>query len=132
MATLRRTFAERIERQWPLSADLPLDAILRQFGVQGISMSLLAARRDALPAVFDYVAGKARPTGEALQSSTLVQIASISKTFAAAFALDLFAKHELTLETPVNQVLEKFGSEFRVKAAAGKPQEWSVGRSVFS
>ena len=60
-----------------------------------------------------------------MYDGTHVEIASLSKPFAAAFACDYFAKHGLTMDAKVNPLLADAGASFRLKAAEGRPAEWA-------
>jgi allantoicase len=61
--------------------------------------------------------------GEKTSENTLFQIASLSKTVGTAFALELFAKHQIGLEDSVNQVLKRLGSSFKLINEAGIIQD---------
>jgi malate synthase len=55
--------------------------------------------------------------GTAVNSQTFFELASLSKTLACTFAIDYFAKKEIPLSTPVNSLLAKTRSNFRIQAA---------------
>eukprot|EP00966_Prymnesium_polylepis_P301660 6969709-Prymnesium_polylepis.1 len=58
--------------------------------------------------------------------STWLEIASLSKTIAGAFACEYFESRGLPMATtPVNPLLREAGSQFQLKAAAGQPTEWA-------
>jgi malate synthase len=48
-------------------------------------------------------------------SETWFELASLSKTFASAFAIEYFTKNNISIETSVNEVLSKTQSSFRLK-----------------
>jgi len=61
--------------------------------------------------VGEAIKGKALVSGD-----TLFEIASLSKTLGTAFAMEYFASKGIALQQPVNQLLAKTGSKFRLKA----------------
>lgn len=48
-------------------------------------------------------------------NETRFELASLSKTFAAAFAIEYFAKNNIALDTSVNEVLKKINSQFKLE-----------------
>jgi malate synthase len=59
--------------------------------------------------------GEARE-GEPVESDTLFEIASLSKTFGTAYAHEVFEKNDIFVETGVNELLEKYQSPVRIKS----------------
>lgn len=59
-----------------------------------------------------------------MRTSTWLEIASLSKTFAAVFAVRYFRERGIALTTRVNVLLAAGGSPFRLKAAPGNPKRW--------
>ena len=55
---------------------------------------------------------------ESYGSKKWFQLASLSKPLATAFALDYFNKKEISLETPVNDLLEKAQAKFKISHPA--------------
>ena len=103
-----------------------LDAMLAKYGVAGISIALLVpSGGDA--AIRTQTAGVAdRGTKTPMFDSTWLEIASLSKTIAGAFACEYFESRGLPMATtPVNPLLREVGSPFQLKAAAGQPAEWA-------
>jgi malate synthase len=58
--------------------------------------------------------GRADTSGRKVLQSTRFQIASLSKTIGTVYAMEYFAARGISLDTPVNQLLEKSGSKFRL------------------
>lgn len=57
-------------------------------------------------------------------SSSLFEIASLSKTFASAFAIEFFKERGISLESSVNELLSNSESSFRLKSEEGMPESW--------
>jgi allantoicase len=55
----------------------------------------------------------------AVQSSTLFELASLSKTIASAFAMEFFAKAGISLDDRVNALFSKTKSQFRLQSSGG-------------
>ena len=100
-----------------------LDALLSKYGVAGVSVALL----DPCGSIRTQTAGVAdQGTKTPLFDSTWLEIASLSKTIAGAFACDYFETRGMPMHTtPVNPLLREAGSAFQLKAEAGKPAEWA-------
>jgi len=110
----------------PLVDAKTLDALLAQYGVPGVSIAVLVpANGDAV--VQTQTAGVAdRERGVPLFDSTWLEIASLSKTIAGAYACDYFESRGMPMRTTaVNPLLRAAGSQFQLRAAAGKPAEWA-------
>jgi len=56
-----------------------------------------------------------RPGKKPISPSTLFEIASLSKTIGSAFAIEYFSKLAISLDTPVNEVLGRTDSTFRIR-----------------
>lgn len=56
---------------------------------------------------------------------TWVEVASLSKTVAAAFLLEWCAQNGLSVDMPANEVLAQASSSFRIESADGCPKEWA-------
>ena len=67
--------------------------------------------------------GEAVRGGATVSASTAFQLASLSKSIAAIFAIDFFAQKDLPLDESVNKLLAEAKSPFRIKSA-GDP-EWA-------
>jgi CubicO group peptidase (beta-lactamase class C family) len=55
--------------------------------------------------------------------SHFLQCASLSKTVAAAFAIDFFNARNISLNTPVNSLLQDIGSPWRLELPTGQQDE---------
>lgn len=56
-----------------------------------------------------------------LLSSTMMEVASLSKSIASAFAAEYFADRDIPMSTPVQELLEKCGSSFRLELDRSVP-----------
>jgi len=103
-----------------------LDAMLCKYGVAGVSLAVLVPS-DGDANIRTQTAGVADRTSKtALFDSTWLEIASLSKTIAGAFACEYFEARGLPMRTtPVNPLLREAGSPFQLKSAEGKPAEWA-------
>ncbi len=61
--------------------------------------------------------------GESVAESTRFELASLSKTLAAAFALEYFSARGIALDTPVNPLFERTASPFRIRSS--KDPAWA-------
>jgi len=68
----------------------------------------------------ESVRGKEKVTPE-----TWFEFASLSKTVASSFSIDYFRKHNISIDTPVNELLKKLNSEFRLKSLDDDQPEWA-------
>ena len=59
------------------------------------------------------------------KTNTLFEVASLSKTIGSAFAIEYFAKKNISLNTSVNSLLEKTSSKFRIKSLDSNSPEWA-------
>ncbi|CAJ1460604.1 unnamed protein product, partial [Effrenium voratum] len=91
-----------------------LEAVAAQFGLTA-----------AAAAVSD---GADAGVGEATPGSHF-ELASLSKMIGTCFALEYFAKHRVSVQTPVNHLLADLGS-YRVPVAEGLPKEWAERLSL--
>lgn len=57
--------------------------------------------------------------------STLFEIASLSKTIGSCFAINYFESQGISLDTPVNELLSKTKSKFRITSKDGSPAAWA-------
>jgi CubicO group peptidase (beta-lactamase class C family) len=107
----------------PLPASV-LDELLDAYGVAGVSIAVLRPGSDGV--VVTQVAGlSCRDPELPMFDSTWLEIASLSKTVAAAFMLEYFKSHGVAQDAAVNPLLREAGSAFELKAAEGQPPEWS-------
>jgi len=64
-------------------------------------------------------------TKELMTSKTFLEIASLSKTVASAFAIEYFSSRNISLDTPVKKLLKDLNAEFQLESKAGQPKEWA-------
>ena len=104
-----------------------VDSLLKKYGVTGSSVAVIApSKHNQDGTVRTQVAGYADRAGNIpMFDGTHLEIASLSKPLAAAFAYDYFAKHGISMEAKVNPLLAEAGSTFRLTAASGFPAEWA-------
>lgn len=77
--------------------------------------------------VFDCAVGAAIWPDHGVAVDTWFQQASLSKTVATAFALELFAARGISFDAPVAELLQRKlpgAPDFRLAAAPGVPPEW--------
>jgi len=107
-----------------------LNVQLTKYNVNGISGSFILPSRmstDHLNAadtdnhlkelfhILPFVAGKSDVAKNIdMEPSTWVQFASISKTVGTAYAMQVFQKHNITVASSVNSILDKYGSTFKL------------------
>lgn len=60
--------------------------------------------------------GEARRGELPVKTTTLFELASLSKTLASAFAMEFFAARGISIDSPVNEVFSKAGAAFRLKS----------------
>lgn len=110
-----------------LATKKTLDGLLEKHEVAGVNVTLLGKGKDGSCCIVrDFSAGYADKENKIpMKSETFLQMASLSKTVAAAFALEYFRKKEISLDTPVNDLLLASGSPFQLQSAPGCPHEWA-------
>jgi len=107
-----------------------LAQLLNKYRVAGLSIGTLhnglvgstcrgLARREDL--YNDRTATRSLP----MQADTWVQVASLSKTVATAFAMEYLGKRGISFDTTVNQLLAQIGSNYRLQPAARTPTTWA-------
>ena len=109
-----------------------LEKQLRLNGVNGISGSLIlpqsrqkCQQKSATDkTIISFEAGKANVQKDLdMDPSTWLQYASISKTVGSAYALEVFRRFNISLDSKVNDVLYQYGSTFRL-VAFDRKQSW--------
>ena len=105
----------------PLLPIETVDALLAKYGVAGASVAVIG--EGGVRTQVGGLADKAR--GVPMYDGTHLEIASLSKPLAAAFAVDYFDALGLTMDAPVNPLLAECGSPFRLRSAAGQPASWA-------
>eukprot|EP01031_Cornospumella_fuschlensis_P045014 gene45014-55067_t len=80
--------------------------------VPGVSIALIDNGK-----ISTMVAGSARDqTRESMTCDHYLQCASLSKTVAAAFAIEYFARRGVNMDTPANSLLRSCGSAWTIKS----------------
>ena len=97
--------------------------LTRHPDVPGVSLAISDPHS---PEIISIASGYARnATREVMSTSHILECASLSKTVASAFAIQLFEDRGISLSTSVNQVLSAVGSPFRLRSAGGFPASWA-------
>lgn len=106
--------------------------MMKSHGTKGMTIAVLGGGgRDAgFNVSADVGLGLALAGAEPSQTApmtpeTWVEVASLSKTIAAAFLLEWCARNGMSADTPANEALAKASSSFRIEAAEGCPKEWA-------
>eukprot|EP00929_Paragymnodinium_shiwhaense_P089730 TRINITY_DN49909_c0_g1_i1.p1 TRINITY_DN49909_c0_g1~~TRINITY_DN49909_c0_g1_i1.p1 ORF type:complete len:454 (-),score=116.75 TRINITY_DN49909_c0_g1_i1:151-1470(-) len=107
-----------------------LEALLQRYEVAGVSIAVIQPGESGDGAKGSQIRTQAcglacRETKTPLFDSTWLELASLSKTLAAAFMIQYFEDRGMDLDCKVHPLLKASGSTFRLKAAAGKPSEWT-------
>ncbi|MFT5318489.1 MAG: malate synthase, partial [Chlamydiales bacterium] len=115
-----------------LSTGKIIEDLLGKYEVAGVNVSLLRKGSEGLCELSgDFSAGLSNKENmTAMKAGTILQMASLSKTIAAAFAMEYFRKKEISLDTPVNDLLLASGSPFQIQSAVNCPNEWAAEVSL--
>ena len=89
-----------------------LNLIFESSNVVGAQLSISTARGQIHTIGF----GESKISGAKVNSDTQFEIASLSKTFGTAFSHEFFKQKGISLETSVNELLNEFNSDFRLKS----------------
>lgn len=111
-----------------------LEKLLKQYKVPGVSIAVLcpnetcryssSAAREGH--VQTQVAGLASVEPHIpVYDSTVFEIASLSKTIAAAFMIQYFKAKGKDVNTLVNPLFREAGADFQLRSAEGMPPEWA-------
>ena len=110
-----------------------LEALLKQHRVPGVSCAILTSDvgpqrgsgepRRGSSRIETMCAGIARKN-QKMGPETWLQQASLSKTVTATFAHSFYSKRNISLTTPVLDVLERLGSPLRLETAPSVPRAW--------
>ncbi len=88
-----------------------IEALRRNAGITGVQIAAtLDGRHIAISCL-----GTRNPAGDPVTPSTRFEIASLSKTLAAAFSIPFLRNKGFTLETPVQSILDEAGATFRLQ-----------------
>lgn len=74
--------------------------------------------------------GTRNRSGDPVTPSTRFEIASLSKTLAAAFSIPFLRSRGITLDTPVQTLLDEAGSSFRLRSIGSTPADGAHGVTV--
>lgn len=89
-----------------------IEEIRRKHGITGAGVAV-ADGGHIQTLAFGEAAKSRRPVG----TDTWFELASLSKTVGSAFAVEYFRKKKIPLTTPVNELLAKTASGFRIKSS---------------
>ena len=90
---------------------------LEKWNVKGISGALIlpSTENSVKSEVAPFASGKSDVENDFdMDPSTWLQFASISKMVGAVYAIELFQKFDISMDSPVNNVLAEYGSPFRL------------------
>mmetsp|Transcript_14782 Transcript_14782/g.23309 ORF Transcript_14782/g.23309 Transcript_14782/m.23309 type:complete len:449 (-) Transcript_14782:148-1494(-) len=115
-----------------LVPQVALNSLLDKYGVAGVSIAVIRPNRDPYSKsasgtshIVTQAAGLASRSPEIpMFDSTWLEIASLSKTIAAAFMIQYFKGRGKDVTAPVNALLREAGATFQMQAAEGMPAEW--------
>jgi allantoicase/malate synthase/CubicO group peptidase (beta-lactamase class C family) len=110
--------------QHPLDClKIEFQSLLTKHKVTGAQISLLSG--PSTDSIQSLGFGSRTNKNDPVDSSTWFEMASLSKTFASAFALEYFKEKNIPLSTKVNDLLKKTQSTFRLKSLDTNHPEWS-------
>mmetsp|Transcript_18199 Transcript_18199/g.42349 ORF Transcript_18199/g.42349 Transcript_18199/m.42349 type:complete len:426 (-) Transcript_18199:42-1319(-) len=102
-----------------------LAQLLSRYGVAGVSVAVIQPG-NGNGSVRCQVAGYAnKEKSIPVFDSTWFELASLSKTVAAAFSYRYFEARGKSMDAPVQPLLAECGTKFRLQSAAGNPPEWA-------
>jgi len=100
-----------------LSDGAALTQILNKHSdVAGASVAYMVDYEEVRPVVAGYARVK---TDELMKSSHYMEAASLSKTVAAAFAIEYFRERGVGMDTPVNALLKQAGATWTIRPPLG-------------
>ncbi|MGZ5279618.1 MAG: 2-oxo-4-hydroxy-4-carboxy-5-ureidoimidazoline decarboxylase, partial [Pseudobdellovibrionaceae bacterium] len=97
-----------------------IEQALLKHSVKGAQVSLFSQG-----SVQTFCFGK-RSQSDVVTPQTWYELASLSKTLASCFAIEYFRKAGISLDTPVNALLEKTSSQFRIPSLDPQNPEWGA------
>ncbi len=86
-----------------------IENLKKKFKVPGLQVALTFDAKNIQTLSF----GK-RDNKKPVEANTFFEIASLSKTIGTALALEIFKKQDISLDVPVNKLLERFGSDYQI------------------
>jgi CubicO group peptidase (beta-lactamase class C family) len=102
-----------------------LDYLLEKYGVAGIQATILkkdGSFEDACAGLAEKLSGN---DGRKMTPTTWTELASLSKTLAAAFTCEFAATRNIALDSPVNGLLREAGSTFRLESHDDCDPQWA-------
>jgi malate synthase len=97
----------------------PLAGLARSHGIIGASIAINTPGTGGGPATQVLHVGESARGGRAVTDTTQFQLASLSKTLAAAFVMEYFRGRGVPLDTPINALLATTGSPYRIPGPQG-------------
>ena len=109
-----------------LLSETTLAELLASYNVAGVSAAVLTPDGTGDASISTQVAGLAsKEASIPVTDATFFQICSLSKPFAAVYALPYFERSGISMDAPVNKLLADAKSPFRFRASKGCPQSWA-------
>jgi CubicO group peptidase (beta-lactamase class C family) len=112
-----------------------LEELLQRYKVPAVSIAVIrpgsqtrryGSASNETSHVVTQVAGLACvETKTPVYDSTWFEIASLSKTIAAAFMIEYFKTKGKDVHTLVNPLFRELGADFQLRSASGLPKEWA-------
>ena len=94
-----------------------LEALRQNAGIRGVQ---IAATLDG-NRIGVVCLGSRNPAGDSVSPSTRFEVASLSKTLAAAFSIPFLRDRGIHLDTPVQPLLDEAGTRFRLRSLGSTP-----------
>ena len=113
--TLKRIDADPID-----SLKKKLNNLFCEFNVKGLQLAISNSE-----GIQTLCYGNAS-SSESVTKETKFEIASLSKTYGSAFAIELFKKLDISLDRSVNDLLQELGSDFRLESSLNPEWESEV------
>ena len=101
-----------------------LQDLLARFGIAGTSVAVLDGTGSSPIGVSAGVAVKSAPPLH-MTPKVWLQQASLSKTVASCFAIEYFNRRGISMDAPVNSLLARTDSSYRLKPGPGCPGLWA-------
>ncbi len=109
----RKRMAGLLEKD-PVSS---IEILRKNAGIRGVQIAATLDGKQIGVACL----GSRNPAGDPVTSSTRFEIASLSKTLAAAFSIPFLRRRGIMLDTPVQSLLDGVGSSFRLRSIGSIP-----------
>lgn len=92
-----------------------LNDIFTKYSVQGCQVAISSGQ-----GLIQTISFGKRDLENPVTNETQFEIASLSKTYASVYAHELLKKSEISMESPVNELLREYGSDFQLKGEWAK------------